>query len=69
MRSAARTRRRPGLACHAQGGAWRVRIRESISPDPAANTNLWQATIVGEALDANAEAAARDAGWESPPGR
>jgi hypothetical protein len=61
-----------------------VRIRESISPDPAANTNLRQATsaalpesvralveatIVGEALDANAEAAARDAGWESPPGR
>lgn len=57
-----------GLACHAQGGAWRVRIRESISPGAAANTNLRQATIVGEALDANAEATARDARWESPPG-
>ncbi|HEX6571918.1 MAG TPA: hypothetical protein VF055_07820 [Steroidobacteraceae bacterium] len=73
-----------GLACHARGGAWQVRILESISPDIAAHTNLRQATsaalpesvrtlveatIAGEALDANAEAAARDADWESPPRR
>jgi anti-sigma factor RsiW len=72
-----------GLACHARGGAWQVRILESI-PDVAADTNLRQArsaalpasvrtlveaTIAGDALDANAEAAARDAGWESSPRR
>lgn len=67
-----------GLACHGADGDWHIRVLETLEPSAAPRGPMRQAgsrampesvrraveaTIVGEPLDAHAEAAASAAGW------
>jgi negative regulator of sigma E activity len=73
-----RTSARAGIACHEMGGAWRIDALEHVDAGPSGSVPMRQASsadlpeplrraieasIAGDPLDAEAEAAAARAGW------